>query len=114
MGRYPHNCGQCRDDSRLRQEWGCDTETSSELDRIPCCSGGCSACEGRGYRALRRCPSQILPPNIQLTIRYSALAKEGMWPAAGGALDQSQSFLDAHAVILGEIAEIERQTHGSE
>lgn len=49
-----------------------------------------------------------------MAIRYSGMAREGMWPAAGGALDQSQSFLDAHAVVLAEIAEIERQSHGSE
>lgn len=40
-------------------------------------------------------------------IRYAALAKAGIWPAEGGALDQTQSFLDGYSVVVSEIANIE-------
>ena len=42
-------------------------------------------------------------------IRYAALAKTGIWPSAGGALDQTQSFLDGYAIVVGEIASIEEE-----
>jgi len=40
-------------------------------------------------------------------IRYASLAKAGIWPAEGGALDQTQAFLDGYSVIVSEIATIE-------
>lgn len=99
MGCYPHDCKLCETNPRLRKDWGCDEESPSEIDRIPC-SGG--------YKSLRRCPRKVVPQEAMEAIRYISLARSGMWPASGGALDQAQSFLDAHSVVLAEIAEIEK------
>ena len=98
MGQYPHDCLKCEGNERLRRDWGCDDETPHDIDRIPV---------GSEVRTLRRCPLKVLPPSSHTVLRYVALAKDGHWPVAGGMLDQSQSFLDAHAVVMAEIARIE-------
>jgi hypothetical protein len=40
-------------------------------------------------------------------VRYSSLAKLGIWPAPGGALDQTQAFLDGYSVVMNEMSDIE-------
>ncbi len=98
MGLYPQDCRKCEDNERLRRDWGCDEETPHDIDRIPV---------GSEVRILRRCPIKVLPSRIHTVIRFVALARDGHWPVAGGMLDQSQSFIDAHAVVMAEIARIE-------
>ena len=107
-------CSVCRMGSEhseaLRRAWGCDEDSPSELDRIPChCDGSphCVRCEGRGVVSMRRCPNAVITRREREMIRYSALAKSGLWPVEGGALDQSKSFLDGYAVVVTEIASIE-------
>lgn len=116
MGVYVQDCSQCTD-SRLRKDWGCDQPTPHEIDRYPCpCSGldsGCNRCSGSGMATLHTCPNRIVDRQTMAVIRYVGLAKEGTWPVAGGSLDQSQSFLDAFAVVTSEIARIEN-SNGSE
>lgn len=113
MGLYPHDCQRCLTNEGLSRDWGCKEETPHELDRIPCCSqSSCHRCEGSGFYKLRRCPRQILPGDIMQILRYVAMARDGLWPVAGGSLAQSQSFLDAHAVVLAEIHRIEEARSG--
>ena len=111
-------CSACKLDSDhsrlLRKSWGCDEDSPNELDRIPCyCDGSphCSRCEGRGVVSLRRCPNAIISKKEREMIRYTALAKGGIWPAEGGSLDQSQCFLDGYSVIVSEISRIEEENN---
>ena len=101
---------------KIRKDWGCDKDAPNELDRIPChCDGSpaCSRCAGQGYTSLHRCPNAVIKKSTHEAIRYAALAKQGLWPAPGGALDQTQSFLDAYGIITSEISRIEEESHGS-
>lgn len=109
-------CSACHldtDHSRaLRKAWGCDADSPNELDRVPChCDGTplCARCNGLGWTSLRRCPHTVCGVKERSMIRYAALAKTGVWPSAGGALDQTQSFLDGYAIVVGEIASIEEE-----
>jgi len=114
MGIYPMDCSICSQGTesaeRFRADWGCDTDTPHDLDRYPCGCGrwpDCTRCNGTGTIGLKRCPRKFIDPYISTVIRYVAYARDGHWPVAGGILDQSQSFLDAHAVVVGEIQTIE-------
>lgn len=110
FGNYPHDCTLCINDPALRQAWGCDEDAPSAIDRRPCKCGqhkDCEECKGSGFIQLRRCPYTVIPSNVYQTLRYAALAREGFFPEPGGALDQSQSFLDALSVINHEIRDLE-------
>ena len=114
MRLYPHDCRECQNDKALQESWGCLVDSAHEIDRRPCssCSKGCDRCHQTGFLSLRRCPIKTIPNRINEVIRYSSLAKSGLWPEAGGSLDQAQSFLDAHTVIQNEITRIEEESHG--
>lgn len=109
-------CSACKMDTEhartLRKSWGCESESPNEIDRLPCyCDGSphCSRCGGLGVVSLRRCPNSIVTNKEREMIRYSVLAKAGIWPVVGGSLDQAKSFLDSHAIIVSEIASIEEE-----
>lgn len=96
--------------ARFRKDWGCDKDTPHDLDRYPCTCGrrpSCTRCKGSGVIGLKQCPRKFIDPITTTVIRYVGFARDGHWPAAGGMLDQSQSFIDAHAVVLAEIQKIE-------
>ena len=110
FGNYPHDCITCQTDEHVRQSWGCTEDAPHAIDRRPCHCGNiaqCPQCHGTGFVELKRCPYKIIPANIQHTLRYAALAREGLWPEPGGAMDQSQSFLDAMSIINREIKDLE-------
>ena len=98
FGHYPHDCNECPNDPALRESWGCDRETPHPIDRTP-------------HDTLHRCPYQVVPDGMWSVLRYSALARNGLWPVAGGALDQSQSFLDAHQIVTSELNTLEADAY---
>ena len=107
-------CSVCQLDTdharALRSGWGCDEDSPNEIDRIPChCDGSphCSRCDGLGRVSLRRCPNKVAGMLERSMVRYSSLATLGIWPAPGGALDQTQAFLDGYSVVMNEMSEIE-------
>ena len=73
----------------------CTEATAEHQIECPECSGsGCQACEQRGSFAFRGCPQKEAGP-VGDVIRMIELAESGLWPVAGGSLDQSQWFADA-------------------
>lgn len=76
----------------------------------PRCSGGdpeCATCEGRGRCAVRRCPTSHSDPDLSAAFFAYTLVESGVWPVAGGMLDQSASFLAFVREVSAERAAID-------
>lgn len=70
----------------------------------PNCEGrGCSECDDRGKFAIRVCPyEEYVDEDIRDLVRFAALARDGVLPAAGGSLDQEHWFMEAAARLWYE------------
>lgn len=115
MGSFAQVCSKCQGPHGAihRQEWGCDGPTPHEQTRIPCFSCnddtfGCPECEDRRWLPVYRCPKSIRDPFLEHVARIALWTRDGgPFPADGGSLDQSASFMDARDVALSAYAEVE-------
>jgi len=70
--------------------------------QCPICGGrGCDECVG-GEIEHTSCPLYLIGGDIADAIDYAELWEKGLPPIAGGALDQSQSFIIAARFIFAE------------
>jgi len=67
-----------------------------ELQCAGCQGQGCDECDNTGFLILTTCPQRELTTNVIELTELSELYSQGLPPVAGGALDQTKSFLDAH------------------
>lgn len=71
----------------------------------PSCDGrGCVECGDSGRILVDGCPVRVAGARAFEIISFAELAAKGLAPRAGGALDQTQSFLDAARFVWGEEA----------
>jgi hypothetical protein len=66
---------------------------SVELECPECSGRGCKNCDD-GYWELRECPGKFIGQQFHKAKQFADLAKRGILPVAGGAMDQTQWFLD--------------------
>jgi hypothetical protein len=82
-----------------RKRWGCDAATELDLFRVPDGAGG--------WVGVRRCPWAQAVPQWSPVIQYLSFAAEhGVFPVAGGMLDQTASFLRALVIYKAELARL--------
>lgn len=62
---------------------------------LGCDGNGCDECGTSGYTTITGCPQRELTSDIFDLIEMSELYGKGLPPIAGGALDQTKSFIDA-------------------
>lgn len=83
-----------------------DSPVFDEDDPCPSCAseprirGDCATCLGSGVRAYQTCPLRSVSAEIWHIIEAVRLAQAGMWPVAGGLLDQCESFIEAFRVVV--------------
>lgn len=97
--------------------------TEAEPLLLPCdgCDGGgfiafepCPDCGGSGRREIVGCPMRMTDETAWAAVMAADQAEHGMWPVAGGWLDQTQSALDAVQRVRVEMAELRRAAGGQE
>jgi hypothetical protein len=70
----------------------------------PNCEGkGCNECK-EGKIDIIQCPLELITNDIWQAIYFAELYEKGLPPVAGGALEQTKSFLDAAQFIMNEKA----------
>lgn len=70
----------------------------------------CGMCKGAGDVKITRCPKMEVEPGMWEFVRLADWAKDGSFPAAGGTMDQSASFMDACRYLWARESEIEAET----
>lgn len=98
FGRLCKSCkpGRCVD---------CPSALEPALVQCPNCGGnGCSSCGDRGDFELTSCPNRYVGHDAADTLQYVGLCENGLPPVAGGALDQTQWFMDALSFVSNERA----------
>lgn len=97
--------------------------TAEEPLLMPCdgCGGGgfidfepCPQCKGSGQSELIGCPMRMTDEQAWAAVMAEEQAEHGMWPVAGGWLDQTQSALDAVRLVRRETAELRRAAGGAQ
>lgn len=79
-----------------------------ELQCIACEGKGCDDCGTSGFLTLTKCPNRELTSEVIDLVEFSDLYATGLPPIAGGALDQTKSFLDAHRQLSNDQHTIKR------
>ena len=107
-------CPACRSDPVARVEFGCDAPAPRPVFRMTCprCMGAtetCDRCGGVGSIDATRCPQSYMTPEINDALGAIPFTRQGVWPAAGGLLDQSASFVACVKLFEGEVATIQRR-----
>lgn len=72
-----------------------------------CEEAGCDLCDGRGYFDLTDCPQRYVGREMTEAINMAGMCGNGVWPGAGGILDQSAWFVDLFSVMEQEQSKIE-------
>lgn len=120
-GRFPHILTSAQ--RSLRKSWGCDTDAAQDLYTVTCayCDGSMITPEGercvkctdrgpmRGKRGLRRCPTSHIDYAISDALRSYPYLEGGRFPAPGGLMDQSPSFLHFASVLSSECAVVRKE-----
>jgi hypothetical protein len=75
----------------------------AEIDCTACNGDGCELCK-TGRLVIDGCPKRMIPGEIWTVLRAVNWAEKGMWPTAGGLMDQSHSFLTAMELVLADDA----------
>lgn len=71
----------------------------------PRCDGfdfECDLCSGRGEAPFFRCPGSQRTPELDLAFRCYMHTEAGLYPVAGGLLDQSASFIEFEGIVNSE------------
>jgi hypothetical protein len=82
----------------------CPSEASPELIVCPGCNElGCDACGGQGRFALTGCPyDEYIDADTVELFDLVGHARRGLYPCAGGALDQDNVFLELMRIVRSE------------
>lgn len=79
-----------------------------ELRCLGCDGKGCDECGGSGFTEITGCPQRELTHDIFELAEFSELYSKGLPPVAGGALDQTKSFVDAHRQLTRDQQTLKR------
>jgi hypothetical protein len=55
----------------------------------------CELCGGLGHHKITSCPQQQIGEDVRAFLKMYNMADKGIMPIDGGALNQTQSFVDA-------------------
>jgi hypothetical protein len=69
----------------------------------------CLPMRGEAPLEITQCPNRFCGENARQAVRLANLTRKGLPPVAGGALDQTQSFISALELIWAEQAEYRRE-----
>lgn len=71
---------------------------------LPCLDCGSSTCtQHPGSIVITECPLKMIDGKTDEVIRYARYVRDsGIWPVAGGALDQSAAFVAATSQIRND------------
>lgn len=74
------------------------------------CNGdaACRECGGTGTLAVTSCPRKQIEPSIWELLESVSFAENGLPPVGGGALDQTQAFLDGYQLVKSHDARWKR------
>jgi hypothetical protein len=78
------------------------------IECVNCGGLGCESCEG-GRIIIDRCPQEMVGSQMQSAINLVGFAERNLFPEAGGALDQSQYFLNLFSIMQTEIQKIQQE-----
>jgi hypothetical protein len=81
-----------------------------EIQCPECGEKGCDKCDDRGFIPLTSCPNRMVSSELRQVIRLADFYEKGLPPVAGGALDQSNRFIEACEFLWGEQAHLKRVT----
>lgn len=84
---------------------------SIEIECPECSGNGCSDCQETGAFEIDGCPNDFCRSVAQLATLADLFAK-GIPPVAGGALDQSNSFIEAVRILESEEAKAKAEAYG--
>lgn len=75
----------------------------AEFACVACNGRGCEACNDTGVWRVNHCPYDLIDDDTRATMEAVDLARDGLWPVAGGSQDQSAWFADAFRYIGHEM-----------
>lgn len=110
MGRYKVTCrpGSHTTDRAARRAWGCDER--AEFPVFPDPHTG--SFQHSAHLDLHRCPACQVGSEwtdlVHAWAEYGAGESRGPLPVAGGWMDQTQWFADAHAILSDELSKHRR------
>lgn len=76
---------------------------SSEFECVSCGGRGCEKCNDTGVWTFDGCPHEIIERKTWTTLHLIDLATDGLWPMAGGSLDQTEWFMKAFSYMAREM-----------
>jgi len=71
-----------------------------------CDGAGCDSCGEVGRHIVKSCPRKLIDGEMWSMIGDFSISNDGLWPVAGGTLDQTQSFLNARAIWQTEVSRL--------
>ncbi len=75
------------------------------LTCVSCNGRGCESCRGTGQTRLTRCPKEVMTPLTSELFEYAeTVRRSGLWPVAGGSLEQTPAFLTAERIVRSDRA----------
>lgn len=90
----------------------CKDEPSAEMPVEIACPGcneaGCESCGDTGYFNLTECPQRYVGGELTEAINMAGMCGGGLWPVAGGLLDQSAWFVDLWQQLQSEQNKIDQ------
>lgn len=101
-------CRHCT--SKTCKDQGTDLEPI-EIECPSCDGDGCDECN-RGSVVIRGCPS-VYCGSVATAIGLVDLFEKGLPPVAGGALDQSVSFIEATRILRNDEAKLRNEARGN-
>lgn len=92
----------------------CSKDYESGHTQIQCirCEGtarNCRSCNGSGYIAVRECPMKYVGNKMIEAANLATFCKSGVFPVAGGLLDQAAWFVAFVQKLKAETSKIEAE-----
>ena len=98
---FPQDCERCKREPVFKEVWGCDSETATTPIKYE--SGG-------KKNQTRRCPIALLKgTNITEVLDAYWWLEKGIAPVSGGRGGQSNTFVEAVAIIRDIVGKHERK-----
>jgi hypothetical protein len=76
---------------------------------VNCRGAGCETCNHVGTVKITQCPQTLITEDVRTFLKFYGLSENGIMPVDGGALDQTQSFIDAMHYLQCRENEIETE-----